>query len=333
MNSAVSVAGLIASAVGSVTGPGPGTTMSTAGGVPAGGKQQHGFTDNRMLDDFEIPFGEWVDQGVDWITVNLKPLLAAIKWPFDFLNDILVDGILEVVPWVFVVVAFFVLGTLVRNVGVGVFAAASLTVCGLLGTDYWMQTARTIGFICVAVILCVIIGIPVGIACGLFDPAWKVVRPVLDAMQVVHSFVYMLPFIYFFGVGTVAATMVTMVFAVPSADSPDQPRDPSGTGGCGGSQPGLWRPRVAGVARRANATGSPGHYDGRESDFATSHLDVGYSCDHGVRAAWANCYTELCRSRAWPTARPVAWPSSSWLWYSTGYPRPRRVAGVACCAV
>ena len=176
---------------------------------------QYGFADNRSLDDFKIPFGEWMDQGVDWVTVNLKSLLNAVKWPFEVLNDVIVDGILEPVPWVFVVVAFFVIGALVRNVGVGLFAAVSLTVCGLLGAEYWLQTARTIGFIGVSVILCVIIGIPVGIACGLFAPVWKVVRPVLDAMQVVHSFVYMLPFIYFFGVGTVAATMVTMVFAIP----------------------------------------------------------------------------------------------------------------------
>ena len=176
---------------------------------------QYGFADNRSLDDFKIPFGEWMDQGVDWVTVNLKPLLSVIKWPFDFLNDVIVNGILEPVPWVFVVVAFFVIGALVRNVGVGIFAAVSLTVCGLLGAEYWLQTARTIGFIGVSVILCVIIGIPMGIACGLFNPVWKVVRPILDAMQVVHSFVYMLPFIYFFGVGTVAATMVTMVFAIP----------------------------------------------------------------------------------------------------------------------
>ena len=192
--------------------------MATAAGImPAGeaGTVQHRITDNRALDDFKIPFGEWVDQGVDWVTVNLEWLLSVIRWPFDLLNDILVDGILENVSWLLVVSVFLFVGVLVRNVRVGVFAAVSLAVCGLLGIDYWLETARTIGFIGVSVILCVIIGIPVGIACGLLDSVWKVVRPALDAMQVVHSFVYMLPFIYFFGVGTVSATMVTMVFAVP----------------------------------------------------------------------------------------------------------------------
>ena len=60
-----------------------------------------------------------------------------------------------------------------------------------------------------------IIGIPVGIVCGRVDSFWQVVRPILDAMQVVHAFVYMLPIIWFFNVGETSATIVTMVFAIP----------------------------------------------------------------------------------------------------------------------
>ncbi len=175
----------------------------------------HDLTDNRVLDDFRIPFGNWVDQAVDWIVVNLEWLLAIIEWPFVTLNDILVESILEQISWVWVVLFFFVVGTLIRNVQVGLFAAVSLSVCGLLGGAFWLETARTIGFIGVAVVLCVIIGVPLGVACGRVDAFWQVVRPVLDAMQVVHSFVYMLPFIYFWGIGAVSATMVTMVFALP----------------------------------------------------------------------------------------------------------------------
>ena len=181
----------------------------------AGGSVTHDLSDNRVLEDFRIPFGKWIDQAVDWIVVNLDWLLAIIEWPFVFLNDILVESILEPISWVWVVLFFFVIGTLIRNVQVGLFAAVSLSVCGLLGNTFWLETARTIGFIGVAVLLCVLIGIPIGVACGRVDAFWQVVRPVLDAMQVVHSFVYMLPFIYFWGIGTVSATMVTMVFALP----------------------------------------------------------------------------------------------------------------------
>ncbi len=174
-----------------------------------------GFTDNRVLDEYAFPFGEWMGQAVDWILEDLQWLLSAIKWPFTTLNDLLVGDIMEPVSWVWIVLAFFLLGTLTRNLKVGVFAGVGIGICGFLGDEYWLATIETIGFVVVAVALCVIIGMPVGIVCGRFDAAWQAVRPVLDAMQVVHAFVYMLPFIAFFGLGNVGATIVTMFFALP----------------------------------------------------------------------------------------------------------------------
>jgi glycine betaine/proline transport system permease protein len=173
------------------------------------------FFDNDFLDQWEIPFGSWFDQAVDWIDNNLQTLLEIIEWPFETLINWLVDDILVGTSWVWVVLAMGLIGTLMRNIKVGAFVVVALTTCGLLGAGYWTETARTIGFIAVAVIVCVIIGIPVGIAAGRVDGFWKGTRPILDAMQVVHSFVYMIPFIFFWGVGEVSATMVTMIFAIP----------------------------------------------------------------------------------------------------------------------
>ena len=174
-----------------------------------------GFFDNEVTEQFLVPVGAWADQAVDWIAVRLDWLLSIIKWPFDELIGLLVDDILEPLPWVAVVLAFFVIGTLTRNVRVGAFAAVALSICGILGNNYWQQTARTIGYVGVAVLLCVIVGIPLGVACGRADSVWRVVRPLLDGLQVIPSFVYMLPFIFFFGIGVVPATMVTMTFALP----------------------------------------------------------------------------------------------------------------------
>ena len=173
------------------------------------------FFDNNFLDQWVIPFGSWFDQAVDWIDNNLATLLAIIEWPFDTLINWLVDDILVSTSWVWVVLAMGLIGTLMRNIKVGAFVVVALTICGLLGAGYWTETARTIGFIAVAVLVCVVIGIPVGIAAGRIDGFWQATRPVLDAMQVVHSFVYMIPFIFFWGVGEVSATMVTMIFAIP----------------------------------------------------------------------------------------------------------------------
>ena len=174
--------------------------------------------DNLVLDEWRIPFGDWMDQAVDWIASSLTGVLAAIEWPFKTAISFFIDKYwfsLENISWIWVVLAMGLIAALVRNIKVGVFVAGALTICGLLGNAYWIETARTIGFIGVAVLLCVIVGIPIGVAAGRIDGFWQVVRPVLDAMQVVHSFVYMLPFIFFWGIGTVSATMVTMIFALP----------------------------------------------------------------------------------------------------------------------
>ncbi len=175
-----------------------------------------GIQDNAILDQWEVPFGAWIDQMVDWVDANLVWLLDAIKWPFEFLLRNFVDNFLiEWLPWWGAVLLIFVIGCLVRSISVGVTAGLALALCGLLGADYWVESIRTIGMVLVAVVLCALIGIPLGILCGRVDSAWNAVRPILDAMQVVHAFVYMLPIIFFFSIGVVPATMVTMIFAIP----------------------------------------------------------------------------------------------------------------------
>ena len=170
---------------------------------------------NSVLDNWQIPVGDWAEQAVFWVDNNLQATIGVIKWPFDTLINIIVNEWLLQMSWLTVCFGVFLVGWLVRNFQVGFMAFIGLLICGLLGEALWRETALTIGFISVAVLVCVIVGIPIGVLCGRVDGAWKVVRPILDAMQVVHSFVYMLPFVFFFKIGFVSATMVTMTFALP----------------------------------------------------------------------------------------------------------------------
>ena len=178
--------------------------------------------DNTILDAWEIPFGSWMDEMVSWSVANLGPLLDIIEWPFSFLFRNFVNGPeyhpwweITDMSWVLVCGVVAVVGMITRNLKVGISLALLLAVCGLLGNEFWEETVTTIGLIVVAVVICAIIGIPLGVMCGRIDGVWKVVRPVLDAMQVVHAYVYIIPFIFFFGLGPEPATMVTMVFAIP----------------------------------------------------------------------------------------------------------------------
>ena len=186
-----------------------GQLLECTSGVVAQARQ------NTVLDNWQIPVGDWVEQTVFWVDNNLQATIGVIKWPFDTLINIIVNEWLLQMSWLTVCIAVFLIGWLIRNFQVGFMAFIGLLVCGLLGEAFWRETALTIGFIGVAVLVCVIVGIPIGVLCGRVDGAWKVVRPILDAMQVVHSFVYMLPFVFFFKIGFVAATMVTMTFALP----------------------------------------------------------------------------------------------------------------------
>lgn len=192
-----------------------GTSEDAPGVLGSDSEGPPGILDNKVLDQWRIPFGDWTQQIVFWTDNQMQRFLDWIEWPFERLINLLVNDFLVRVSWLWVVLILMAIAILVRNIKVGIFVGVALFACGILGNSYWIETARTIGFIAVAVLLCVIVGIPVGVLCGRFDGVWKSVRPVLDAMQVVHSFVYMLPFIFFWGVGEVSATMVTMVFALP----------------------------------------------------------------------------------------------------------------------
>ena len=181
----------------------------------AGTGESVSIFDTAILDEWRIPFGYWFDQMVDWMDINAAWVLDSIKWPFDFLLDNFVNSFLLTVPWFWVVLFTVVFGALFRTPRIGIQSGFALALCGLLGQAYWLDTMRTVGMVIVSVALCALIGIPLGVLCARQDGVWNVVRPVMDAMQVIHSFTYMVPFVFFFSIGVVPATMVTMIYALP----------------------------------------------------------------------------------------------------------------------
>lgn len=194
--------------------------LAQTGVQPTSADRNVSISDNNWLDAFRIPFGDWITQTIDWVNTELIWLTDGIKWPFQQLFNLIMnenptrDSIMSI-SWLWLVIGMFLLGSFMRNTRIGLMVAAMTAVCGFLGQEYWEQVSKTFGMIMISVALCVLIGIPLGILCGRIDAVWNVTRPILDAMQVVHSFVWMIPFIFFFGLGNVPATMVTMVYALP----------------------------------------------------------------------------------------------------------------------
>ncbi|MCE2512723.1 MAG: ABC transporter permease subunit [Acidimicrobiia bacterium] len=174
------------------------------------------FWDNANLDAWEIPFGLWIEEIVFWLTTHIKGLLDAVKWPVDQLLELIIDKLLQAwLPWPIVLLLFFLLGLSTRNFLVGLGSAGGLLICGLLGNEYWDLTMETLGMIIVAVLICTVIGIPLGILAARIDAFWSRLRPVLDGMQVIHPFVYLLPIIFLFGVRRTPGVLATLVFALP----------------------------------------------------------------------------------------------------------------------
>lgn len=197
------------------------------------------FWDQDFLDEWTLPVGEWAKDIVFWVTTKGGTVLDAIAWPFRQLLTRIVDfGIISdsayndapswirwllwpltfgmrEISWVLVILAFVAIGTISRNFIVGLGAGFGLFVCGLLGFEYWDFTVQTIGMIVVAVIICTAIGIPLGIIAARNDKFWNTMRPVLDGMQVIHPFVYLLPVVFFWSTGRVSGTIATMIFALP----------------------------------------------------------------------------------------------------------------------
>lgn len=101
----------------------------------------------------------------------------------------------------------------VAGVRVAVLTAASFGLCGLLGM--WVPTMQTLALMVVAVLASVVVGMLLGLAAGLSDRTFRILRPVLDTMQVLPAFSYLLPVAMVFGIGVPAALIATVIYAAP----------------------------------------------------------------------------------------------------------------------
>lgn len=164
-------------------------------------------------DYFEIPFGDWVDAGVkDWLVPNFRPVFQAMQVPISWVLDGL-DVFLNAVPMlVFTAVLTFIAWRAAGR-GVAIFTALSLVFLDLIGV--WSETMTTLAMISTAVLFCALIGVPIGILAARRDRFLSVLRPILDIMQTIPPFVYLVPIVMLFGIGTVPGVIATIIFALP----------------------------------------------------------------------------------------------------------------------
>ncbi|MER5224682.1 ABC transporter permease [Streptomyces flaveus] len=163
---------------------------------------------------FTIDLGTPVSSAVDWLTQHLGGLFDAIS---SVMTE-LVNAVLFVLtaPHALVVTAVFtVLAFLARKWGFAAFTVVAFLL--IQGMGLWTEAMQSLAVVLVASVLAVAIGVPIGVWAARGPVASAVVRPVLDFMQTLPVFVYLIPAVFFFGIGLVPGVVATTVFAVPPA--------------------------------------------------------------------------------------------------------------------
>jgi glycine betaine/proline transport system permease protein len=159
-----------------------------------------------------IPLDEWVQTAVDWLVLNYRDFFQVIKVPV----ELSLDGLLWLFSTLppFVVILLFAIAAW-RYVGkrMTVFTLLSFLLVGYLGL--WEDTMTTLAMVICSVVFCAVVGIPLGILAGRSDRFEMLLRPFLDAMQTTPAFVYLIPVVMLFSIGTVSGILATIVFALP----------------------------------------------------------------------------------------------------------------------
>jgi glycine betaine/proline transport system permease protein len=167
---------------------------------------------NPQLLNFDV--GDGAEAIVAGITANAQPVLDAISWFIELFVDNL-EGLLLWVPPSAAGALLVLLGFWRVGIGFGVFCIASVLLFWEMGL--WNETMSTIALVISASLVALIVGVPVGIAMSRNNTVEAAVRPVLDLMQTMPPFVYLIPAAIFFGLGKVPGAIATVVFAMPPA--------------------------------------------------------------------------------------------------------------------
>lgn len=139
-----------------------------------------------------------------------------IKGLFEPLQDFLVflEHLMIEAPWpIVLVVSAIAVFLLSRKISVAIGTVVALVLIGIFAL--WEDTMRTLAMVTVCTLLAIVLGIPLGILMARFDRVQRIVNPVLDLMQTMPSFVYLIPFVMIFSIGKVPGLLAVVIYAIP----------------------------------------------------------------------------------------------------------------------
>lgn len=165
-----------------------------------------------IIDAF--PFAERVNEARDWMEAHLKPYTRAvsevIRVPLEWLEEQLWE-----LPWLFVLLMLVLPALAYGGLKLGLLTFVGVMFWGMV--DMWYEAMSTLSLMTVSVLFSVILGVFLGVLASQSDRFEMIIRPVLDTMQTMPAFVYLIPAIFLFGVGATSAAMAVIIYALPPA--------------------------------------------------------------------------------------------------------------------
>lgn len=162
----------------------------------------------------KIPVAEWTDLFLDWVVEHFGLFFDSIGDGMQSVFNVILAALRMLPPEAFTL-AVVILAWRYVGRGLALFTLAGFFLIGSLGL--WDDMLVTMVVVVVSTLLSIVIGIPLGILASQSDLAERVIRPILDIMQTMPSFVYLIPVLLFFGMGQVSAVFATIIFAIPPA--------------------------------------------------------------------------------------------------------------------
>jgi len=166
------------------------------------------------LTDNKIPLGRWLDQLMGLVDRHLGWLLGII-------SDVLrgpIEGLIDLMQWlhplVLVALIAAVAWWLHRSWKLVVLTTISLLL--IINLGYWDYTVATLALVVFATLICMAVGVPIGIAAAHRPWLYTAIRPILDLMQTIPPFVYLIPALALFGLGVVPGILATVIFVLPA---------------------------------------------------------------------------------------------------------------------
>ncbi len=164
------------------------------------------------ITEHKLPLGQWMEAFVDWLIGNAAGFFDTIAFSLEWLILGVTDLLLMVPAMVLIALTAALSWWLQRSIGLVIFVTASLLLIANLG--YWSEMIETLVLVLMATFMCVLFGIPLGILAAHYPKFHVAIRPVLDLMQTIPTFVYLIPTLILFGLGVVPGLISTIIFAI-----------------------------------------------------------------------------------------------------------------------